>query len=325
MKLAIIGTGKIVKEVLPILSEIENISLISILSTQRSVNIANELSKKYNILKVTTDYNEILNDSNINTVYIAVPNLFHYEYSLKALNNNKHVICEKPFTMKLNELNDLIKISKEKKLFLLEAITNQYLKNFFYIKENLQKIGDIKIVNCNYSQYSSRYDEFKKGNISPVFDPKLGGGALRDLNIYNIHLIVGLFDMPKDIKYYPNIEKDVDTSGVLIMDYDTFKVVCIGAKDCDGGNDVKSIIQGNKGSILINGPTNTLPEIEIKLNDGYYEKGNKNINKHRMYEEFVEFVKIIENKNFDIGNKYLDHSFKVMNVLEKAINSMNKK
>ena len=121
--------------------------------------------------------------------------------------------------------------------------------------------------------------------------------------------------MPKDIKYYPNIEKDVDT----------FKVVCIGAKDCDGGNDVKSIIQGNKGSILINGPTNTLPEIEIKLNDGYYEKVNKNINKHRMYEEFVEFVKIIENKNFDIGNKYLEHSFKVMNVLEKAINSMNKK
>ena len=52
MKLAIIGTGKIVKEVLPILSEIENISLISILSTQRSINIANELSKKYNILKV---------------------------------------------------------------------------------------------------------------------------------------------------------------------------------------------------------------------------------------------------------------------------------
>ena len=325
MKLAIIGTGKIVKEVLPILSEIENISLISILSTQRSINIANELSKKYNILKVTTDYNEILNDSNINTVYIAVPNLFHYEYSLKALNNNKNVICEKPFTMNLNELNDLIKISKEKKLFLLEAITNQYLKNFFYIKENLQKIGDIKIVNFNYSQYSSRYDEFKKGNISPVFDPKLGGGALRDLNIYNIHLIIGLFDMPKgNINYYPNIEKDVDTSGLLFMDYDSFKVVSIGAKDCDG-NDVKSIIQGTKGSILINGPTNTLPEIEIKLNDGFYEKVNKNINKHRMYEEFVEFVKIIENKNFDVGNKCLDHSLKVMNVLEKAINSMNKK
>lgn len=325
MKLAIIGTGKIVKEVLPILSEIENISLISILSTQRSINIANELSKKYNILKVTTDYNEILNDSNINAVYIAVPNLFHYEYSLKALNNNKNVICEKPFTMNLNELNDLINISKEKKLFLLEAITNQYLKNFFYIKENLQKIGDIKIVNFNYSQYSSRYDEFKKGNISPVFDPKLGGGALRDLNIYNIHLIVGLFDMPKgNINYYPNIEKDVDTSGVLFMDYDSFKVVSIAAKDCDG-NDVKSIIQGTKGSILINGPTNTLPEIEIKLNDGFYEKVNKNINKHRMYEEFVEFVKIIENKNFDVGNKCLDHSFKVMNVLEKAINSMNKK
>ena len=326
MKLAIIGTGKIVKEVLPILSEIENISLISILSTQRSINTANELSKKFNILNVTTDYNDILNNSNINTVYIALPNSLHYEYSLKALNNNKHVICEKPFTMTLNELNELIKISKEKNLFLLEAITNQYLKNFFYIKENLQKIGDIKIVNCNYSQYSSRYDEFKKGKNPTVFDPKLGGGALRDLNIYNIHFIVGLFDFPKgNINYYPNIEKDIDTSGVLIMDYESFKVVCIGAKDCDGGNNVKSVIQGNKGSIFINGPTNTLPEIEIKLNDGFSEKVNKNINKHRMYEEFIEFANVIENKNFEKRNKYLEHSLKVMNVLEKAINSMNKK
>jgi len=325
MKLAIIGTGKIVKEVLPILSEIKNISLISILSTQRSINTANELSKKYNILNVTTDYNDILNNSNINTVYIAVPNSFHYEYSLKALNNNKHVICEKPFTMTLNELIELIKISKEKNLFLFEAITNQYLKNFFYIKENLQKIGDIKIVNCNYSQYSSRYDDFKEGKNPSVFDPKLGGGALRDLNIYNIHLIVGLFDFPKgNIIYYPNIEKEIDTSGVLVMDYESFKVVCIGAKDCDGGNNVKSIIQGNKGSIFINGPTNTLPEIEIKLNDGFYEKVNKNINKHRMYEEFIEFANILENKNFEKRNKYLEHSLKVMNVLEKAINSMNK-
>ena len=80
-----------------------------------------------------------------------------------------------------------------------------------------------------------------------------------------------------------------------------------------------------KYEVKANNTLEKASEIEIKLNDGFYEKVNKNINKHRMYEEFVEFVKIIENKNFDVGNKCLDHSFKVMNVLEKAINSMNKK
>jgi predicted dehydrogenase len=325
MKLAILGTGKIVKEVLPVFSEIKNISLISILSTERSKNIANELSKQFNILHTTTNYDDILNDSNINTVYVAVPNIFHYEYSLKALKNNKNVICEKPFTKASNELIELINISKEKKLFLLEAITNQFLKNYSYIKQNIEKLGDIKIVQCNYSQYSSRYDAFKKGENPPAFDPKMGGGALRDLNIYNIHFVVGLFDIPKgNIEYFPNIEKDIDTSGVLVIDYKKFKVICIASKDCDGGKEIKSVIQGNKGNIIINGPTNTLPEVEIKLNDGYYEKVNKNIDKHRMYEEFNEFVKIIENKDFETGNKYLEHSLKVMNVLEQAVKFMNK-
>lgn len=76
----------------------------------------------------------------------------------------------------------------------MEAITNQYLANFTAIKEALSDIGDVKIVNINYSQYSSRYDAFKRGEIAPAFNPEMGGGALRDLNVYNIHLLVGLLE-----------------------------------------------------------------------------------------------------------------------------------
>lgn len=63
-------------------------------------------------------------------------------------------------------------IAKERKLILLEAITNQYLSNMTFIKEHLDQLGDIKIVECNYSQYSSRYDAFKQGDIAPAFDPQ---------------------------------------------------------------------------------------------------------------------------------------------------------
>ena len=91
---------------------------------------------------------------------------------------------------------------------MIEAIINQYLENFKVIKDSLSEIGDIKIVNINYSQYSSRYDAFKRGDIAPAFNPEMGGGALRDLNIYNIHLLVGLFGNPNRVEYLPNVEEE---------------------------------------------------------------------------------------------------------------------
>ena len=75
------------------------------------------------------------------------------------------------------EFEELIKLAQEKELLLIEAIINQYLENFKVIKDSLSEIGDIKIVNINYSQYSSRYDAFKQGEIAPAFNPEMGGGA----------------------------------------------------------------------------------------------------------------------------------------------------
>ena len=60
---------------------------------------------------------------------------------------------------------------------------------------------------------------------------EMGGERLRDLNIYNIHLLVGLFGKPHRVEYLPNVERGVDTSGILVLDYGHFKAVAIGAKE----------------------------------------------------------------------------------------------
>lgn len=320
MKLAILGTGKIVDEVLPVLKEINGIDLVAILSTPRSLTKAQELAEVYAINQASSDYDSILTNPEVDTVYVALPNHLHYDYAKKALLAGKHVICEKPFTLTLAEFEDLANIAEQKNRILLEAITNQYLGNFASIKANLAKLGDIKIVECNYSQYSSRYDAFKRGEIAPAFDPKKGGGALRDLNIYNIHLVVGLFGKPEKVFYLPNIERDVDTSGVLVMDYGKFKAVCIGAKDC--GADIKSTIQGNKGSIAVLGATNTLPELALTLNNQNMTMINENSLNHRMHDEFVAFQAIIEHEDMTATKLALDHSRLVMEVLDQAVNSL---
>lgn len=320
MKLALLGTGMIVKEVLPVLKEIDGIDLVAILSTPRSIETARELAEIYDLDQATSNYQEILDNPNVDTIYVGLPNHLHYDYAKQALLAGKHVICEKPFTLKASEFEDLVAIAEQRKLFLLEAITNQYLGNFAYIKENVDKLGDIKIVECNYSQYSSRYDAFKRGEIAPAFNPEMGGGALRDLNIYNIHLIVGLFGKPKTVQYLANVERNVDTSGILIMDYGNFKAVAIGAKDC--GAEIKSTIQGNKGSIAVLGPTNAMPEVSMTLNGQETEVVNQNTLNHRMHDEFVAFQDIISNKDWNRQAQALEHSRAVMEVLDMAVESM---
>lgn len=310
----------IVKEVLPVLKEIKSIDLMAIVSTPRSLEIAEALADAFGIQQASCQLAEVLKNEEVDTVYVATPNHLHFEVAKQALEAGKHVICEKPFTMTAKELDTLNSIARAKQLILLEAITNQYLPNTQFIKEHLTELGDIKLVECNYSQYSSRYDAFQRGEIAPAFDPKNGGGALRDLNIYNIHLLVGLFGKPKTVQYLANMERQVDTSGVLLMDYERFKAVCIGAKDCSA--EIVSTIQGNKGFLSVLGAPNAVPELLLAIRGKQARTVNLNRSSHRMYDEFVAFSDIISNKNMERAEQALEHSKAVMAVLEQAAASL---
>lgn len=325
MKLAIIGSGNIVHDFLTITKDLKNTELTAIIGTQRSIDILNQLKDQYQIGSVYTDFDEALANENFDTVYVAVPNFLHYGFAKKALEHGKNVISEKPFTVKYEEFEDLKKIALEKKLILVEAITNQYLQNYLDLKKKISELGDLKLIESNYSQYSSRYDAFEAGKILPAFDPKKGGGALMDLNIYNIHFIVGLLGRPKKVEYLPNIERNIDTSGILMLDYGDSKAVAIGAKDSVSPIR-KTVVQGNKGSIVVNGPTNEMQSFDVYDKDkNLLEKIDHNIYPHRMYQEFVEFEQIISDNDLKLAADRLQHSEDVMWVVTKALESANLK
>ena len=318
MKLAVLGTGKIVQEFLPMIQQVENVELVALLSTPRSLEKAKEMQSHYQIQEVYIDYETLLANDMIDTVYVALPNHLHYQYTKAALLQGKNVICEKPFTLNAQQLQELIQIASEKQLIMLEAITNQYLNNFLQIKKDLAKLGKIKIVECNYSQYSSRYDAFKEGKILPAFDPQKGGGALMDINIYNIHFVVGLFGKPEKVQYLANIERYIDTSGILVLDYGDFKAVCIGAKDSTA--QIRSVIQGTEGSIEVLGATNEMPRYE-RRSKTEAEAVNVNLDKHRMYQEFAKFTEVIDQKDLAFASEKLNHSLTVMQVVDQALES----
>lgn len=318
MNLGIVGAGMIVKDFLSFTHEIPEIKLEAIVA--RNIENLKNLQSIYNIKEIFTDLDECLSNPSIDTIYVAVPNNLHYSVAKKALEAGKNVICEKPFTLDYNETVELFQLAESKNLILIEAITNQYLPNYLEIKENLSQIGNIRLVECNFSQLSSRYEAFKKGIITPVFDKNQGGGVLGDLNIYNIHFVVGLFGAPKNSEYYPNIVREVDTSGILILEYDEFKVVCIAAKDTY--NNSYANIQGDKGLIKVIGTLNEVPNYIIKNNE-VEMKVNKNIHKHRMYSEFKKFIDVINNKDFDFMQKQKEHSLVVMEIFDKSRKQIN--
>ena len=318
MNLGIVGAGMIVKDFLSFSHELPEIKLEAIVA--RNIENLKNLQSTYNIKQIYTDLDECLSSPSIDTIYVAVPNNLHYPVTKKALEAGKNVICEKPFTLDYNETVELFQLAESKNLILIEAITNQYLPNYLEIKENLSQIGNIRLVECNFSQLSSRYEAFKKGIIAPVFDKNQGGGVLGDLNIYNIHFVVGLFGAPKNSEYYPNIVREVDTSGILILEYDEFKVVCIAAKDTY--NNSYANIQGDKGLIKVIGTLNEVPNYIIKNNE-VEMKVNKNIHKHRMYSEFKKFIDVINNKDFDFMQKQKEHSLAVMEIFDKSRKQIN--
>ena len=318
MNLGIVGAGMIVKDFLSFTHELPEIKLEAIVA--RNIENLKNLQNIYNIKQIYTDLDECLSNPSIDTIYVAVPNNLHYSVAKKALEAGKNVICEKPFTLNYHETVELFELAESKNLILIEAITNQYLPNYLEIKENLSQIGNIRLVECNFSQLSSRYEAFKKGIIAPVFDKNQGGGVLGDLNIYNIHFVVGLFGAPKNSEYYPNIVREVDTSGILILEYDEFKVVCIAAKDTY--NNSYANIQGDKGLIKVIGTLNEVPNYIIKNNE-VEMKVNKNIHKHRMYSEFKKYIDVINNKDFDFMQKQKEHSLAVMEIFDKSRKQIN--
>ncbi|MCL2565569.1 MAG: Gfo/Idh/MocA family oxidoreductase [Defluviitaleaceae bacterium] len=314
MRIGTVGSGSIVANFISAAREVAGVTVAAVYS--RTKDRADAFAAEHNVPDVYNCREKFL-EADLDFIYVAAPNALHFNWAKDALLAGKNVICEKPFTSNLKEAEMLIALAKEKGLFLFEAMTVPHLPNLQLIKDKLPELGKIKIAQINFSQYSSRYDAFLQGKKPNIFNPEFSGGALMDLGCYNIGFLTELFGEPKDIKYYANkAENGIDTSGVLICEYDGFIATSVAAKDSRSNNFVQ--IQGEQGFIYVEAESSRCIGFTLFSGGNCEECFNVQEERNTLYFEIADFKNIFDSKDFKKRDIFLDKTLKIMELLDKA-------
>ncbi len=181
----------------------------------RDLAKANEFADKFGIPNRHQGYEALVNDPEVDVVYVSTPHPWHHQHTLLALNAGKHVLLEKPFTINAREAQEIKELATAKGLFVLEAMWSRFLPSMDAIFEVINSgiLGEIKLVTADHSQYLP--------HVPRLWEPELGGGALLDLGIYPVSFAVRVLGFPKAFAAKATLTSDrVDETTSLIFEYE---------------------------------------------------------------------------------------------------------
>lgn len=216
----------------------------------RSMEKANVFKEKYGFQKVYGSYEELIDDPEVEAVYIPLPNTMHYEWTIRALKKKKHVLCEKPIAPTMEQTKEMFAVAEENGVYLMEAFAYQHSPYVEAICEEVRNgiIGDVRYMESAY--VTSNYD------ISNIRMRKESlGGCIYDLGVYNTSLILRILgDEPETVKAISSFSKEgIDTYTSVIFEYADGKKAAFSSGMVLETEENRHIdrfeIQGSKGSI----------------------------------------------------------------------------
>ncbi|QWU16086.1 Predicted dehydrogenase [Paenibacillus sophorae] len=224
VKWAIIGPGGIAQEFSEALKKCGG-TLYAVGS--RSLDKAQHFAEQYGADKAYGDYNEMLQDPEIDAVYVSTPHSNHYEYIIESLKHGKHVLAEKAITVNITQLREIAALAEEKGLVVAEAMTIYHMPLYDKLRQIVDsgKIGPLKMIQVSFGSYKE-YDVNNR-----FFNKDLAGGALLDIGTYALSFArFFLSAQPKEIlTTFKPFETGVDEqSGILLKnDADEMTVISL--------------------------------------------------------------------------------------------------
>jgi predicted dehydrogenase len=262
IKWGILGLGKIAGKFANGLTEVKGAELYAVAS--RSKTKAETFAKEHQATKLFSSYEAMLEDEELDVVYIATPHVFHHRQTLLCLDHKKAVLCEKPFAMNKKQVEEMIAKAKKENVFLMEAMWTQFLPHFKFVIEQIksEKYGKIKNLKADFG-FPAPVDLDKR-----LYNKNIGGGSLLDIGIYPIFMAMSALGIPEKIQakvsfHDTGIDEDCD----MIFEYKN------GVEAELGSSIVKqtpttAVIQFEKATITLNTRFHEPTSITIQTSEG---------------------------------------------------------
>ncbi|KAK7540208.1 oxidoreductase-like protein [Phyllosticta citricarpa] len=305
IRFAVIGTGWITDSFIESAHATQAWKLTAVYS--RKAETAQAFAAKHNVTATYTSLEALCQASDIDAIYIASPNSFHYEQARAALAGKKHVILEKPATSTVAEFEALFAQAKQQGVFLIEANRHIQERNFKVLQQSVGKLGAVYGASLNYASYSSRYNAVLAGETPNIFNLALSGGALVDLGVYPIAAAVALFGKPKAQTYRPVvIRTGADGGGFVELLYDGFAVAINASKIYTSA--APSEVYGEKGTLVANAVTDIASVEFVDARSKTREQLAGEKARLNLQEEAAEFARIINERDAAAAKKLEDMS-----------------
>jgi predicted dehydrogenase len=210
----IIGPGHIsAKFATDLLKLDDNQRLMAVAS--RSQMRAEAFADRFGIARRYSPYNSLVEDPDVDAVYVGTPHSAHYEPALAALRAGKHVLVTKPLTVNATEAKHLIATARDKRVFLMEAMWNRFSPHLGHIRELLRAgaVGEVRLV-------MSDYCEKPQADKVRMFEPALGGGALLDIGCYCFAFASMVLGRPANVVATGNLKGGVDAQTSTVLQYE---------------------------------------------------------------------------------------------------------
>jgi predicted dehydrogenase len=212
----VLGTGSIARQFAQGLGVLADAELVAVGS--RSQANADAFGDEFDVPHRHASYAALADDPDVDVVYIATPHSFHRDNSIMSLRAGKSVLCEKPFTINATEAEQVIALSRKRRLFLMEAMWTRFLPVLERARQLLADgaIGDVRMIIADLGFRATLNPE------SRLFDPRLGGGALLDVGVYVVSLASMVFGAPPSrISSMAHLgQTGVDEQSAMILGYD---------------------------------------------------------------------------------------------------------
>ena len=264
MRIAVLGSSKIARNFVEASRHVPDVFLP--VACSRKEETGRAFADLTGIPDVAIGIDALLAREDADAVYIATPNVCHYEQAKKSLLAGKHVLLEKPACVTQEQLTELYAIADEKGLVLLEAMKSAHSKGLAAIREAMESIGTIRTAQIDFSQRSSRLDALKAGQLPNIFRADLCAGGLMDLGCYCVSLAAELFGEPSGVLSHVDfLPTGADHSGTVILTYPDKTVTLTYSKAAFGF--LGSRICGDEGAVCFDS-VSKLTAVRRVANDG---------------------------------------------------------